>query len=193
MNALKPYACGVVNHPLIDAMIALRGEEGVAPENVENIAARVHPLVLELVNRQHPKIGLEGKFSFQHSMAVGLVDGAATPEQYTDRRVADPVIVSLRDRISATVDNAMAEDATEVTLTLRNGKSYTQAIAHATGAPQNPMTDDQLNAKFQTLARDGLSKRRVSGLLESLWRLEDAPDIRPVLALTRMRRRKVRS
>ena len=193
MNALKPYACGVVNHPLIDAMIALRGKEGVAPENVESITARVHPLVLELVNRQHPKVGLEGKFSFQHSMAVGLVDGGAYPAQFTDKRVADPVIVSLRARISATVDNAMAEDATEVKLTLKNGKSYTQEITHATGAPQNPMTDDQLNAKFQTLARDGLSKRRVSGLLESLWDLENAPDIRPVLAFTRMRRRQVRS
>ena len=31
MNGLKPYACGVVNHPLIDAMIALREREGVSP------------------------------------------------------------------------------------------------------------------------------------------------------------------
>ena len=73
MNGLKPYACGVVSHPLIDAMIAMRCKDGVVAGEVESISAIVHPLVLELVNRQHPDIGLEGKFSFHHSMAVGLV------------------------------------------------------------------------------------------------------------------------
>jgi len=193
MNALKPYSCGVVNHCLIDAMVALRNEDGVTPQAVKSITARVHPLVLELVDRQHPKIGLESKFSFQHSMAVGLVDGAAHPAQYTDEKAADPVIVSLRDRISATVDANMAEDATQVVLTLNDGRSYTQEVVHATGAPENPMTDAQLNAKFRTLAGDGLSKNRVNKLLETLWALDDVPDIGQALALTKIRGRTLRS
>ena len=68
----EAYACGVVNHPLIDAMIALRDKPGVVPTAVESVKARVHPLVLELVDRPNPQVGLEGKFSYQHSMAVGL-------------------------------------------------------------------------------------------------------------------------
>ena len=154
MNGLKPYACGVVNHPLIDAMVALKNEVGIIPEEVQSVAARVHPLVLELVDRPNPRVGLEGKFSYQHSMAVGLVDGAAFPAQYSDARVADPVIAGLRDKIQATIDESMAEDASEVTITLRNGQEHTQRIEHATGAPENPMTDDQLNEKFRALVGD---------------------------------------
>ena len=192
MNGLKPYACGVVNHPLIDAMIALRSRDGVTPEAVESVTARVHPLVLELVNRPDPKVGLEGKFSFQHSMAVGLVDGAAYPAQYTDAKVRDPVISALRDRISATVDTSMAEDAGVVTLTLKDGRSYTETVTHATGAPDNPMTDEHLEAKFRGLAGDVLPAGQVEELLGRLWELDTAADVSEVVALTRMERREVR-
>jgi 2-methylcitrate dehydratase PrpD len=188
MNGLKPYACGVVNHPLIDAMIALRSREGVAPEAVERITARVHPLVLELVNRPRPQVGLEGKFSFQHCMAVGLMDGAAFPAQYTDARVRDPVITALRERIGAVADPSLAEDAAEVTLVLKDGRSYTEKVTHATGAPGNPMTDAHLETKFRTLAGEVLPRGRVERLLALLWKLDQVPDVGEVVALTRMPR-----
>src|SRR5499427_7763446 len=47
-NGHKPYACGVVLHPLIDAMIALRGRDRIAPETVAEIKLRVHPFVLSI-------------------------------------------------------------------------------------------------------------------------------------------------
>jgi 2-methylcitrate dehydratase PrpD len=192
MNGLKPYACGVVNHPLIDAMIALKNEAGVNPEDVQTITARVHPLVLELVDRPNPRVGLEGKFSYQHSMAVGLADGGAFPAQYTDARVLDPVISGLRDRIEATIDEAMAEDATEVTITLRNGREYRHRVEHATGAPENPMTDAQLDEKFRVLAGDVLPSSEVETLLAALWDLDRADNVGDVVGLTRVAHRTVR-
>ncbi|MBI4340414.1 MAG: MmgE/PrpD family protein [Chloroflexi bacterium] len=192
-NGLKPYACGVVNHPLIDAMVAMRSAPGVTPQAVEHVNARVHPLVLELVDRQHPQVGLEGKFSYQHCMAVGLVDGAAFPAQYTDARVKDPVITGLRDRISATADSSLGEDQAVVRLTLKDGRSYDQRVEHATGAPENPMTDAQLEAKFRTLTGDVLPKAQAEALLAALWEMERVEDVRTVVALTRMPRRRHRA
>lgn len=192
MNGLKPYACGVVNHPLIDAMVALKNQVGIDPEEVQSVTARVHPLVLELVDRPNPRVGLEGKFSYQHSMAVGLVDGAAFPAQYSDARVADPVIAGLRDKIQATVDESMAEDATEVTITLRNGQEHTQRIEHATGAPENPITDAQLNEKFKALVGDVFPSDQVEGMLSALWNLDQASDVAETIALTRLADRTIR-
>ena len=191
-NGLKPYACGVVIHPLIDAMIELRAKPGVSAEAVASISARVHPLVLELVNRPDPQVGLEGKFSYQHSMAVGLIDGAAFPAQYTDDRVRDPAVAALRDRIDATIDSGMAEDAAEVTLTLEGGISYRVIIANATGAPENPLTDAQLEEKFRVLTGDVLPKSRAERLLNLLWNLDQVTHIGEMLALARPRRRSLR-
>jgi len=192
MNGLKPYACGVVNHPLIDAMVALRTKYGVNPDSVESVRAQVHPLVVELVNRPEPVSGLEGKFSFQHSMAVGLIDGAAFPAQYSDDRVNDPVVGQVRRRIAVAVDSSASEDATVVTLTLKDGRTYTETVAHATGAPENPMTDAQLEEKFRGLAEDVLPKPRCKRLLSMLWNLDKVDDIRELTALLRVRHRSVR-
>ena len=185
-NGLKPYSCGVVSHPLIDAMITLRNTHGVAADDVESVSARVHPLVLELMDRPNPRVGLEGKFSHQHSMAVGLIDGGAFPEQYTDERVLDPAVAALRDKIRATVDASVAEDAAEVTVTLRDGRSITESVAHATGAPENPMTDAQLEQKFRTLAHRVLSQSQTDELLAALWALDTADDVTGVMALTQV-------
>ena len=183
-NGLKPYSCGVVSHPLIDAMIALRNTHGVAADDVESVSARVHPLVLELMDRPNPRVGLEGKFSHQHSMAVGLIDGGAFPAQYTDERVLDPAVAALRDKIRATVDTSVAEDAAEVTVTLRDGRSITESVEHATGAPENPMSDTHLESKFRTLARRVLSQSQADELLTALWDLDAADDVTGVMALT---------
>jgi 2-methylcitrate dehydratase PrpD len=192
MNGLKPYACGVVNHPLIDAMITLRGREGISPDQVESIEARVHPLVLELVNRPEPEVGLEGKFSFQHSMAVALVDGAAFPDQYTDERVSDPIVAGLRSRVKATIDPSLAEDAAVVTITLQDGSAHTEMVAHATGAPENPLSDAQLEDKFRSLTADVLSRARCNKLLDLLWHLDQVGDIGEVAGLLRVRHRSLR-
>ena len=183
-NGLKPYSCGVVSHPLIDAMIVLRNTHGVAADDVESVSARVHPLVLELMDRPNPRVGLEGKFSHQHSMAVGLIDGGAFPAQYTDERVLDPAVAALRDKIRATVDTSVAEDAAEVTVTLRDGRSITESVEHATGAPENPMSDAHLENKFRTLARRVLSQPQADELLAALWALDAADDVTGVMALT---------
>ena len=184
-NGLKPYSCGVVSHPLIDAMIALRNEHGVAAEDVVSVGARVHPLVLELMDRPNPRVGLEGKFSHQHSMAVGLIDGGAFPAQYTDDRVLDPAVAALRDKIRATVDDSVAEDACEVTITLRDGRTISESVAHATGAPENPMSDDMLERKFRTLAHRVLPEAQADELLAALWSLDTVVDVSSVMALTR--------
>src|SRR5450755_2392489 len=58
-NTYKPFACGIVIHPSIDACVQLR-ERGVSAEQVARIELRVHPLVLELTGRKEPRSGLEG-------------------------------------------------------------------------------------------------------------------------------------
>ena len=62
-NGHKPYACGVVLHPLIDAVIALRNREAIDPAAVSEIALSVHPLVLSITGVVEPSTGLQSKFS----------------------------------------------------------------------------------------------------------------------------------
>ncbi len=77
LNTYKPFACGIVIHPSIDGAIQLRNEFGLKADQIERIDLRVAPLVLELTGKRTPRVGLEGKFSVFHSVAVAIIHGAA--------------------------------------------------------------------------------------------------------------------
>jgi len=183
MNGLKPFANGIVSHPIQQAVIELRTTHSLQPEQIESISARVHPLVLELMNRAEPRVGLEGKFSFQHCAAAALVDGAGHDAQFTDAKVLDPVIAGVRSRVSATVDDSVNEDEVYLTIVLTDGRTLENHIEHATGSPTKPMTDEALHTKYRALAGEVLPAQRVEDLLAAVWTLDEAAD---VLGVTRL-------
>ncbi len=182
-NGLKPYANGVVSHPIQDAVIALRNQCSLKPGDVAEINARVHPLVLELMNRPEPRRGLEGKFSFQHCAAAALVDGAGHDAQFSDAKVADPVIAAVRAKVQATVDDTLREDEVSLSIKLADGRTLSTYVEHATGSPENPMTDAALEAKYRNLAGEALPNAQVEDLLGAVWGLDKAADVSAVARL----------
>ena len=171
-NTYKPYACGLVIHPAIDACIRLRDEAGVRAADVARIDLTVHPLTLELTGKQTPRTGLEGKFSVFHSAAVALIDGAGGEAQYADARVNAAEVVALRAKVHAVADAGMALDAIHAVITLVSGARHEIAIAHCAGSQQQPMTDAQLDAKFYAQCDPVLGVQRSAAALALLRRIE---------------------
>jgi len=176
-NGLKPYSCGVVSHAAIDAAIALGSGPGFDPAQVASIEADVNHLVPELMGRMEPDVGLAGKFSCAHCISAGLVDGAAYPAQFTDAKVADPLLAGLRRKVRFNVVEGMDEDEVALHLTMLDGRVITQRIEHATGSPQNPMSDQRLEEKFMTLAPATLGEAEAKSLLARLWHLDEEPNV----------------
>ena len=172
LNAYKPFACGIVIHPIIDACIQLRTEHGLTADQIENIALDVHRLVLQLTDKKTPQTGLEGKFSVYFAAAVAIVQGSAGVKQFSDEAVRDPVIVALRDRVTTVVDPDLHEDQARVTITLKDGRRLDQFIEHAIGSVEQPMTDTDLEAKFTDLVDGVLPGSQTRRLLDLCWNIE---------------------
>ena len=98
LNTYKPFACGIVMHPTIDACLQLRAAERLSADRIERIDLAVHPLVLELTGKKTPQTGLEGKFSIYTAAALAIVAGAAGPKQFTDAWVRHPDASQPRSR-----------------------------------------------------------------------------------------------
>jgi 2-methylcitrate dehydratase PrpD len=175
-NSYKPFACGIVIHPAIDAAIQLRNENNLKPEMVESVAMRVHPLVLELTGKRTPQRGLEGKFSVFHSVAIAIIDGAAGEHQYSDRAVRDVKTTTLRDRVNATIDSAINPDQVDMTIMLKDGRRLNKFVEHAIGSIEVPMTDKQLEAKFISLADGILPATQMRTLMDKCWNVEQLPN-----------------
>jgi 2-methylcitrate dehydratase PrpD len=183
-NTYKPFACGIVIHPSIDACVQLRGQ-GVKPDDVERIELRVHSLVLELTGKKEPKDGLQGKFSVYHGCAVGLIYGHAGEEEFSDAVVNDPAVVALRNKVQATVDDSIKEEAVQVTAVLKDGRRIEVRVDHAIGSVENPLSDAQLEAKFAALVTPVLGAERC-GAITNHWRgLAGIADIGTFVALCR--------
>tara|TARA_B100000029_G_scaffold514843_1_gene619272 strand:+ start:3651 stop:5012 length:1362 start_codon:yes stop_codon:yes gene_type:complete len=184
-NGLKPFANGIVSHPLEDAVITLRNQHNIQSQHVQSIQAQVHPLVIELMNRPNPSVGLEGKFSYQHCAAVALVDGSAHDAQFSDKRVNDPEIINLRNKVSAQIDNKLKEEEVHVSIVLTDGNTYSIHIPSATGSPSNPMTDSQLDNKFFALTNEILGEKKAVKLLQLLVKIESEPSINGIMKILR--------
>ncbi|HEV7984328.1 MAG TPA: MmgE/PrpD family protein [Xanthobacteraceae bacterium] len=181
-NGHKPYACGVVLHPLIDAMIALRDRDDIAPETVSEIKLRVHPFVLAITDVVEPQSGLQSKFSTIHSAAVALVDGAAGIAQYSDTKVSDPVVAALRRKVSAFADETLGKDEAFASI-MAAGRRHDIHIAHASGTAANPMSDTAIEAKFLANAAPVISADRAARAAALVWSLERQPDVGRLLEL----------
>jgi len=183
-NTYKPFACGIVIHPSIDACCQLKAQ-GIQPEEVERIELRVHSLVLELTGKKEPKDGLQGKFSVYHGCAAGLMFGRAGEAEFADDVVNDPRVVALRDKVQATVDDSIDEAAVHVTAHLRDGRRVQVQVEHAIGSLQNPLTDRQLEAKFAQLVDPVLGAVRSREITQACWKLGSLIDVRALTALCR--------
>jgi 2-methylcitrate dehydratase PrpD len=181
-NGHKPYACGVVLHPLIDAVIASRARDRIDPAAVSEIGLRVHPLVLSITGVVEPSSGLQSKFSFRHSAAVALADGAAGIAQYADARAADPTVAALRRKVRAVADESLRKDEAHATV-VAGGARHEVHVAHASGTTDNPMSDAAIEAKFLANATPAIGGERARKACELVWSLDKCADVRELIAL----------
>lgn len=177
INTYKPYPCGVVLHPAIDGCLQLIKEHGFTHGDVAGVALKVNFLVHEVTGKKHPQIGVDGKFSIYHCVAVSFIDGHVGERQFTDARVRDPAVVALSDRVSATVDAAVAADAVHIEVKLKDGRKLTKHVEHALGSLKRPLTDAQLEDKFRDLAADVMPPKQTEKLIKLCWRLPELEDV----------------
>jgi 2-methylcitrate dehydratase PrpD len=179
-NGYKPYACGVVLHPLIDAMIDVSRKTGRPASEVARVEVLVHPDVIRITGIDTPSSGLMSKFSANHAAAVAYIDQAAGVAQFTNERSGDPAVQALRKLIQVKPDPSFRLDQSAATVYTRSGATHEAQIAHATGTVSNPLSDEALKEKFlgnATPAIDAAKARRVADIIGNLETLGDIGDL----------------
>jgi 2-methylcitrate dehydratase PrpD len=179
-NSYKPFACGLVVHPVIDGCIRLRNANDLMPALIEAIAVTVNPKVMDVTAIKEPKSGLQGKFSVYHAAAVALVEGAGGEQQFSDQAVRDEAVAQLRQRVTATVDPTLGKAQARVAVRRKDGKEFAIFVEHAVGSVENPMSDGAIEDKFRGLAQGELGAGGIGRVIDSCWsvdRLADAGEI----------------
>ena len=183
-NTYKPYPGGIVVHPVIDAALALRAQRTIAPEAIERIVVRGHPLLSARADRPNVTTGREAQVSVQHSVAAAMLYGEAGLAQYTDACVRNPEVLALRAKVSVEKDAAIDVAAASMQLWLADGETFSITIPAARGSLARPLTDRELEEKLRKLAAGWCAGHPVQPLIDAVWALDRTEDAGPLLRLT---------
>jgi 2-methylcitrate dehydratase PrpD len=183
--AFKPYpACHFI-HGSLGATASLGAVE---VDEIEEIVVSVPEagvsLVLEPAEAKiAPRTEYEGKFSLQYSTAAMLVHGRVGLASYTGEALADPRVLALARKVryeTREYESYPAAFPGGVLIRLRDGRELEADVPHQLGAPENPMSADQVREKFRENA--ALAGGGLEALEATVLALQDARDARGLLA-----------
>jgi 2-methylcitrate dehydratase PrpD len=176
-NSTKFYAACHLTHATIDAARAIRARVAAAPDAVDAVRCRVHPLVLKVAANPAPRTGLEAKFSIGYCAATALVRGEAGEAEFVEESLRDPAVARVMSRVVAEADASLGIGAAQMTVRLADGRAVEERVTAARGTPENPLTREEVEAKFRRLAAVVLPGERVARLVAALGGLADLPDM----------------
>jgi 2-methylcitrate dehydratase PrpD len=185
----KPYPCGVVIHPYLDALKALMHEHRLAAVDLAGVHCRVAPGALETVcepveEKLRPSSGYQGKFSLQFCLAALALRGDVDLDTFRTQVATDPGILELAARVTFEADSSLPyprAHAAIVIVTTRDGHQYTRAETANRGSLENPMSAEEVRHKFRANAARALEPASIDALEEAIMRLEDLPQAHTIV------------
>jgi len=175
--AYKPYPCGVVIHPAINACLMIAAMPGFDVAAIDSVELRVHPMTVQLCDRPEPVDRLQALTSAQHWAAAALQYRAAGLKQGTFECVRSPEMTALRRRIVLNGHPELDGSAAVVVVSLKDGRKLEAAVEQSQGSLERPMTDAELSDKFRNQATLVLPEDKAEALLEESWRLQELGDV----------------
>ena len=187
-SSFKPFPAAHVLHPYISAILRLRSRHEIRSADVESIECPVTPFITGIVceptaEKFAPASDSHGRVSLQYSLAEALALGALGKNAYGAESLRDPDILALARRVHYHVDENYPGPGRfkgEVRITLKDGRSFHELEEYNRGSMENPMTYEEIRAKFDENASGFLSaarREKLAGMIRYLETLGDASEV----------------
>jgi len=183
-SGMKPYACCRGLHATLDALFEVMRETGAGSDAIE--AMIVHGNEQNRLQFDRPRIGnlLDAQFSFQYALAVAAVSGRATLDQFAPCRDGDPRVRRLMRRTAVVADRELKPGQyPPLEVRLADGRIIERHVAFAKGAPENPLSEEELSSKVVSLVEPQFGRIRCRELMSCASALEQLPDMRELMQL----------
>lgn len=180
-NAYKPYPCGIVIQPAIDACREIVAQMRPG-DRIAGVELGVHPLTLGLTDRRHPKDSVEAQISLYHWASATLLRGRAGIDEGQQSTIDDLEVSDLRARIRTVADDGLGREQARIAVTLDDGRVLAAFVEQARGCLKRPMSDGELDAKFLDQAARVIARSTARRLLDRLRGLAGVADVGKALA-----------
>ena len=185
--AIKKHPSQYGTHRGIDAALDLQSRFGVDPGRIS--AVSIETPVMRYVGRPFPETGLDGKFSFQYTVAAALLDRRIGIETFTDDAVHRPDVRDLLEKTSVDMKTEIPANFEDMWVTVSvettDGQTYRSRCDRPRGIWGNPLSREERLAKVKSCAARVLNDAETERYIEIVEDLENAgsDDVQELLGL----------
>jgi len=190
-TSFKPYPCGHVVHPAIDAILDLYRTENLRAEDVVRITCPTAEWMMPIMcEPREVKLAPAGeyhaKFSYPYALAAALYFGRLRVEAFTDEAIHNPKILELTRKIFNVVDPEAPDPSRFkgwVIVETKSGKRLERIVEDNLGSETNPLSADDVREKFRDNAGLVLDAATTSRVVDLVDHLESVADINEIVSL----------
>jgi len=180
----KPYSCARPIHNAIDCALEIRRKHAPELARIRRIGMARHSDWARYHQNARPATYHEAQVSLPYSVAVALQDGQALFAQYNDARLQEPALRRLSELVAITVDDSLPRGVScRMTVEMDDGAQYVSQVDYPKGSIQNPMSDDELRAKFDSLAVPVIGAARAAEAAAMVAGIEQCGDVGQLMKL----------
>lgn len=181
--SIKPYPCGVLGHPTMDAMRRLVLDHDVAPDTITAIRVRAGSNILNPLRYDIATNELEAKFCPAFMVSAIALRRKAGIAEFTDEFVRSPAVQAMMRKVQRILDPAIEAMGWEkirstVEVDLADGRTLVQhADERYRGGPDLPFTRSELYEKFHDCAALLLDANEIKSAFSMAETVEQLPHI----------------
>jgi len=187
----KAFPTEALTHQPVSAALKICHDHGLKAEQVAAILVETTARGADILSdrsKYHPETKETADHSLPYIIAVAVADGNVLPGAFKEERLSDPRLGALMDKITVKADPEIDRlfpkvKRARVTITTTSGEKLSAQTDTAKGDPADPLTDEELIAKFKANAAGVLTPSQMDEAIEATWRFEELKDIAGYMAL----------
>ncbi len=188
---MKAFPTEALTHAPISAVLDLVIGHDLAPEDVAEVHIRSLARAADILadpSKYDPRSKETADHSLPYVIAAAVVDRQVTPAQFTPEKIMDPGIRAQLPKVKVTADpeiEAAFPKLQRVGVTIRtaDGRELTRELDYPKGDPRNPLTDGEVEEKFDALAAPVLSQEARGRIKDAVWGLDKVEKISDLMAM----------
>ncbi len=181
----KAFPTEALTHQPITAVLNICRANGITAEDVAEVHVRTTTRGADILSdpsKYQPTTKETADHSLPYCIAAAVADGNVLPSSFEEEKLRDPRIWATLPKIKVVADSEIdalfpAVKRAIVRITTTGGEVYEEQVDHAKGSPENPMSDDDIVAKFRANAAAVLTPEKQQRVIEATWSLEDFADV----------------
>ena len=189
--AYKPFPTEALTHQPLSAVQMAMQQNGLVAEDLAGIHVQTTTRGADILSdpsKYDPQTKETADHSLPYCVAAVAADGGVYPHSFDQEKLFNPRIRALLPKIkvvaNAEIDALFPGTKRAIaTLTTTDGRTFTETVDHAKGSPANPMSDDELVAKFRANAHGKVDGARQDAIIEAVWGFDRCGDLREFMQL----------